>query len=151
MRGVSGTAKCHPNKKHYALGLCQGCYQKRPEYLEYKREYYERTRETWSRYKREYHQRHRDDKNNATRRYTYRRLYGITVEDYDTTLEKQGGHCAICPAREPGRGRKYFVVDHNHETGEFRGLLCIPCNLLLGYAKDSSEILNSAIKYLGGH
>ena len=48
--------------------------------------------------------------------------------NYDTLLELQGGHCACCP-RRPGKNRLH--VDHDHQTGEVRGLLCWRCNIAL--------------------
>lgn len=54
--------------------------------------------------------------------------YGITQADYEIMLERQGGACAICK-RPPGVKRLH--VDHNHETGEVRGLLCLVCNMRL--------------------
>ena len=72
----------------------------------------------------------------------------ITPEQYDAMLAAQGGHCAICPATEPGRKRKYFCVDHDHETKEIRGLLCGSCNSGLGYFKDRPTFLRAAADYL---
>jgi hypothetical protein len=63
-------------------------------------------------------------------------------------LESQNGRCAICQTTEPGGGKPVFQVDHNHKTGAVRGLLCSRCNQLLGYARDSADILRSAEKYL---
>jgi hypothetical protein len=110
--------------------------------------YYAEHRDEILAQKRDYHIRHRDKKNRASRAYAYKTLYGITIEQYDALLAQQGGRCAICPEINPGRGHKYFTVDHDHETGEVRGLLCIACNLLLGYAKDHIGILESAQEYL---
>lgn len=76
-----------------------------------------------------------------------RRLYGLTVEAFDALLASQGGGCAICSRRDPG-WRKDWHVDHDHETGVVRGLLCQSCNLLLGMAKDDPERLAAAIAYL---
>ena len=76
------------------------------------------------------------------------REYDITPEQYDAMLAAQGSHCAICPATEPGRRLSFFCVDHDHVTGEVRGLLCHDCNLMLGNAKDSEERLGAAIRYL---
>lgn len=44
--------------------------------------------------------------------------------------------------------RRGYAIDHNHETGDFRGILCLKCNSLLGMASESVDVLKSAIKYL---
>lgn len=63
------------------------------------------------------------------------KTYGITADDYEELLKRQGGKCAICRARPRS---KRLAVDHNHTTGEVRGLLCSRCNHdLLGSAWDS--------------
>jgi hypothetical protein len=78
-----------------------------------------------------------------------RRRYGLTPEQYEARLAAQGGGCAICGTTEPGgRGRGTFYVDHNHATGQVRGLLCSPCNLMLGHASDNPARLLRAVAYL---
>lgn len=78
------------------------------------------------------------------------RRYGITREWYDRTLEEQGGCCAICLTSEIGRkGHTHFHVDHDHDTGQVRGLLCDLCNRGLGYFKDNENLLTKAADYLG--
>lgn len=75
------------------------------------------------------------------------RTYGISLAEYVAMLEAQEGACAICLTTTPdGRGR--FHVDHCHELGHVRGLLCAKCNLLLGHANDSTDRLRAAIGYL---
>ena len=75
--------------------------------------------------------------------------YKITEQRYFEILEKQIGLCAICGSDSPGRrGSKNFAIDHDHTTMEVRGLLCHPCNVMIGLAKDSIEVLEMAIKYL---
>jgi len=75
-----------------------------------------------------------------------KRLYNISLEDYDQILESQEGRCAIC-RRKP---RKYLLaVDHDHKTGVVRGLLCKMCNHRgLGAFKDSYEVVQRAADYL---
>lgn len=73
-------------------------------------------------------------------------VFGITAEQYDELLRIQDGRCAICRDRPL---KFQLAVDHNHQTGKIRGLLCKRCNHeLLGAARDEVEILERAICYL---
>ena len=83
------------------------------------------------------------------RQYNLKKRYDMTMEDYDGLHEEQEGMCAICGAMEGGttRSRKLHV-DHNHTTGDVRGLLCNECNTGLGKFKDDTAILKNAITYL---
>ena len=74
------------------------------------------------------------------------RLYGMTKEQYDALLRAQGGRCAIC--HKPLDGPRRPSIDHNHETGEVRGLLCSACNRGLGAFQDDKKILKAALTYL---
>lgn len=74
--------------------------------------------------------------------------YGITQEQFDSLLKKQGFACAICGANNPSHSSGQWCVDHDHKTGAVRGLLCAHCNLGLGHLQDSISVLFKAIKYL---
>lgn len=74
--------------------------------------------------------------------------FGITLSDYDNMSETQGGVCAICGNFEARPNVSRLSVDHDHETGKIRGLLCDRCNRMLGCAKDDVQILEQAIEYL---
>lgn len=74
--------------------------------------------------------------------------YGLTVADYKQMLAAQGGKCAICERTENGE-RRFFDVDHDHNTGAIRGLLCNRCNRMLSNALDDVVLLGKAIDYLG--
>lgn len=74
------------------------------------------------------------------------REYGMTPAEYAALLHEQSGVCAIC-GRPPEDG-KSLCVDHDHGTGRVRGLLCKPCNLVIGNAQDCPKRLQSAIEYL---
>lgn len=79
------------------------------------------------------------------------RQYGITLDDYMHMHDEQGGVCKICGNSETlvrHGSPKPLCVDHCHETGKVRGLLCHNCNTALGKFKDSPEILQSALNYL---
>lgn len=69
--------------------------------------------------------------------------YGISIEEYEAMKEAQDNKCAICE-EEP----EVLVVDHDHETGKVRGLLCHSCNRGLGLFGDDPERLRRAVKFL---
>lgn len=82
--------------------------------------------------------------------------YGLTQADVDAMLASQGGGCAICGLAEKkadSRSGKTveICVDHNHETGKVRGLLCDQCNRGIGLLGDSVETLRAALAYLERH
>ena len=78
--------------------------------------------------------------------------YGITVDEYETLIANQNSTCPICEVEIPDtigyKGKRPSVVDHNHETGEVRGILCSSCNLVLGYARENTHTLYKSIVYL---
>jgi len=76
-----------------------------------------------------------------------KRAFGIDFEDYAYMFEAQRGCCAIC-GRHQDEFKKALHVDHNHVTGQIRGLLCFPCNRGLGRFGDTKPLLLKAIKYL---
>jgi len=78
--------------------------------------------------------------------------YGISVDEYETLIANQNSTCPICEVEIPDtigyKEKRAAVVDHNHETGEVRGILCSSCNLVLGYARENTHTLYKAIVYL---
>lgn len=74
----------------------------------------------------------------------YMHTYNITEDDYNEMLDEQNGKCAICGSKTKAR----LHIDHDHETGEIRGLVCTNCNTGLGMFKDNIEFLSQAIHYL---
>lgn len=91
---------------------------------------------------------------NKVRNQHYKLNFGITYEDYNKILMKQNYTCAICKQPEVAKNSngkiKLLAVDHNHETGKIRGLLCWQCNKNL-WALDNKVFFNNAIKYLEKH
>lgn len=126
--------------------------------------YYQKNREAirsqQKRYHREYYQKNKvriDAQNNAwraanpeeyaktVRKSHLKQLFNITPEEYDRKFEEQGGVCACCGSPP---GKKRLGVDHDHETGVVRSLLCDNCNQGIGKAKESIQRLESWIAYL---
>ena len=87
----------------------------------------------------------------ARRKYALIKKYGITPEEYDVLLQQQEYKCAICGVAESVNTVTTIwplCVDHCHETGKVRGLLCRACNVGIGSFGDSVEQLQKAIQYL---
>lgn len=100
---------------------------------------------------------HAVGKSNIMILYNKQKNYGISEKEYLELLEKQGGVCAICgdPETKIYRGKVgLLTVDHDHQDGHVRGLLCSVCNSGLGMFKDDIHLLKKAVDYLlekGGH
>lgn len=77
------------------------------------------------------------------------KTYGLTLEQYEALYEAQGGVCYICQ-RATGK-RKKLAVDHDHETGYVRGLLCGICNKILGHFRDDAATAYRCYNYLAGN
>lgn len=73
------------------------------------------------------------------------RRRGITVDEFWNMYDSQNGKCPICLQDIAAEDS---AIDHNHETGKIRGILCKSCNRGIGLLKDSADVLESAFKYL---
>ena len=84
------------------------------------------------------------------RRYNLKRVHGITLEEYNELFIKQEGRCAIC-GKHQSELKTSLHVDHNHETDEIRGLLCMQCNIILGWyeiLENDLELVEKVLKYI---
>jgi len=130
-------SECGEEKPHAGKGLCDACY---------KRQRYQNNPEVRKRaqaYQRQYHRTHPERRRVG---YHLQRRYGITQAEYDTMLKAQGGVCAIC-GKPPRKGRR-LCVDHAHDNGRVRGLLCDRCNRAIGALSDDQSLLQRVLKYL---
>jgi len=95
---------------------------------------------------------HREYHRNIRRHKSYhlKRLYGITLEQWETMFEAQGQQCACCGVLKTKNKRRWHV-DHCHETKKIRGILCHQCNSALAYAKEDISRLQAMINYLKSH
>ena len=74
--------------------------------------------------------------------------YNISIARYEEMLAEQHGRCACCGTTEPGGGKRTFYVDHCHESGDVRGLLCHKCNSGLGALGDNLDGVMNMVYYL---
>ena len=143
--------KVQARKKEYADAH-------KEEKAEYDRQYRAKNRERLNQQSREYRQRnekyikeqqkeYREKNPNKNRNYQLKRNYNLTPEQYDEMYSNQHGRCAICGVHQSELAFN-LAVDHDHETGEVRGLLCRKCNSGIGYFKDDMELINKALDYL---
>lgn len=80
--------------------------------------------------------------------YNLKTNYGLSLEDYEDMLDQCNNSCEICGKHADTERFGKLAVDHDHSTGEVRGLLCSSCNRGIGFLKDDPEVLRKAIEYL---
>lgn len=114
----------------------------RPCRAEYRRGWYERNTQAAKAYSSRWKRANPGAARDAQRRYKY----GLTPGSYTAMLRAQGGGCAVCAAPPPADASLH--VDHDHATGQVRGLLCDLCNRGLGYYRDDPLLLEAAAAYL---
>lgn len=89
---------------------------------------------------------HKEHHRKASRRYSLKVEYGMSLEEYEARSQEQKFLCKICG--KPQSKERGLAVDHDHQTGEVRGLLCNTCNSALGGFQDDVDLLKRAINYL---
>lgn len=129
-------------------GTCRGCesrdrYRNDSEYREKNLAY---SHEHFRRQKRTLTAAQLQAKKNTQYAIGLKKKFGITMDDYERKLAEQGGVCQICKRACPS-GRR-LAVDHNHDTGAVRSLLCGPCNRGIGMFGEDPDRLRIAISYL---
>lgn len=153
-------ATCHPDRpRKLKDGTCDRCYaHDRYRASETVRNAVKaRSREWWHRHERTLTPEQQESRRvRARARYAenpriaqsavLKQSFGITLDEYDEMLDAQGGTCAICK-RVPLTTRRH-AVDHDHESGIIRGLLCGVCNTGLGLFHSDAERMMAAIDYL---
>jgi hypothetical protein len=147
----------HPTGKYGKRPRCKECLRKenaefektyRPSRQEKSHEWYERNKEAVKE-KALAGGRRWVYKPDNKRNHNLKTRYGITAKEYDALLEAQDGKCAIC-SRKMDEGRR-LAVDHDHDTGEVRGILHVRCNTAIALFKDSPETCRKAADYLEKH
>jgi hypothetical protein len=131
-------AICHPTERYVAKGLCRQCYSKQQR-QKHKEKYTLRAR-LWR-------EANREKQLRGIRNCYYKKNYNITLLEYEELLRKQNYVCEICGEPEPCK-TKNLSVDHNHSTGEVRGLLCTNCNSAIGRLKEDPTLFQRSLEYL---
>lgn len=87
----------------------------------------------------------KSDKKRYVKNHALMRSFGIGIEQFEDMVLAQQSRCGICGGYQKN---KSLAVDHDHETGKVRGLLCGSCNMGIGFLKENEQILRNAIDYL---
>ena len=148
MSKTTPTNQCHPERPHVAKAFSKACYYRNLK---------EQNPEWAADLKRrlaEYHKTERgiENRKRSGRKCHLKTKFGISLEEYDRMLSGQGGVCAICSGTNDrnGRGGKVLPlsVDHCHDTGRIRGLLCATCNTAIHKAERDIQWFDAARMYL---
>ena len=110
------------------------------------RKYYWEHLDSVRAYRKKYNQEHRKKARLQWRKKVCEEKYGISFEEYSEMLSAQNGCCAICGKHE-SKLKKSLCIDHDHNTGTVRGLLCTNCNRAISFFEDNIEIIKKAVEY----
>lgn len=118
-----------------------------PANKEYQQKYFQANKARLLAYGKENHRRHAGTTARKRQRWAHnlKFLYNLSIADYEKMFKTQGGSCGIC-GKHQSEFKVRLAVDHNHKTGEIRGLLCNTCNSKLGWYENQSQNIEA---YLG--
>jgi hypothetical protein len=131
-----------PNGSPQPKAYCKPC--RKIVYRRYARKLYSEQRDKKAKYQRDLREKDPDAYRKSHYIWSLKRKYGMEFSEYERLMTKQESKCAIC------RDEVKLVVDHCHETGNIRGLLCGGCNRGIGLLRDRLDIVISAVEYLKG-
>lgn len=121
--------------------------------LQRRKENYAKNKEAYVQRSYEWRQENKAARRLSNKKTALKQKYGLSWETYVSMYTEQAGECKICGTAlhmlaNSSNDTEDACVDHCHTTGKVRGLLCRPCNLILGNCLENPEILANAIKYL---
>jgi hypothetical protein len=141
--------------KNVETFLCDKCRQRKPATEFYEHQFIKRywmCKECDRTAVKAWHARNKGMHSVYSKRAKLKSKYGLTPEVYTAMLQAQFYKCAVCGDKfEPDGKMKDPCVDHNHDTGAVRELICRQCNLTIGRAEDNITRLEKAIAYLRRH
>ena len=151
IHGELGLEEVYKSKSSsgYRIWICKVCklesnkrhLKKNPEQTKKRRGQYEKGRKKY------------DESSESYNSIVYRlkNKFNLTLEQYETMINNQNNLCAICKEEETSKRRRKLVIDHCHNTGKVRALLCNFCNVILGMSKESIPRLEACIQYITKH
>lgn len=153
--------KCGESMSNRGPKLCRICNAesrripekiKKENQKKYKSEYFQKNKEKIYQKRKErefnYTEEERKERKRKKDNSIFKSRYGISVEEIDAIYIIQKGRCYLCNSPFYGDDGLRMTVDHHHDSGKFRSLLCHKCNSALGLFKENIETLKNAIKYL---
>ena len=114
---------------------------------EYTKAWKDQNKEYVSKYNKELKSKNKYHRRDKARDTLLKRQYDITLDEYREMSKLQNHKCLIC-GRHKSEFKKCLCVDHNHDTGKIRGLLCSNCNMALGLLKDDINIIKNMVDYV---
>ena len=133
-----------------AHNLCNNCYIRNDNPIKIKKHYdksNKKRKKLLKKFYKKYYLKRKQEYRERDRKFKLNRFYNLTLEEYQSIFIRQNGRCAICD-----RDLKKLLItpdiDHNHLTGEVRGILCRRCNIAISYFDNDIGWLRMAIKYL---
>jgi len=134
-------------------------YKDKNKEREYQKIYKQTHPEIIDRIQKKYTETHRKEINARSNLYSHnhrkqkkenelKRRYGLSITEYNNLLLSQDNRCAICGQFLDLTNPRDICIDHNHQTGVIRGILCHKCNLAIGLLRDNPEYTNNATIYL---
>ena len=154
---MESVRKSHDKNREEKNALIRERRKNDPEYAEYKREQSRKAQQKRYSEKKDHMnavaKAWRDRNPEKQKNIAYKTRYGITFDEYKRLFDLQGGVCKICKEPETaldnfGKEGKVLSVDHCHDSKIVRGLLCSRCNCMIGYSRESEDILEGGKIYL---
>ncbi len=142
----------HKIEKDGRCSVCKLCRCKAAS--NWRKNNHKKVKESYKKFGKEYNKKYKQENPDKYKLYyrksKLKRMYGVSLDDYNKMFQKQRGCCAICGKHQSQESRA-LSVDHNHKTGEVRKLLCGKCNLLIGQVESNIDIIDIVFDYLKEH
>lgn len=113
------------------------------------REYYHKTREQRLNLNKKRYKENKQWFFDNNKKYVLKKKYKLSLEEYQRMFDLQEGLCFLC--KQKGEDNRLLCIDHNHNNGKIRSLLCGSCNRGLGLFKDNPNLLERAAEYIRAH